>query len=77
MFFTVIMSKVDNATEQIVKKRHLTFEATARFVNSIHTPILPSSCDDLVDTYSSNLVSTIDVVAPAKIKRVRAKQRLR
>lgn len=59
-------------SEQTVRKQYPTVEVTARFteiLNKIPSPILPFPCDFLADQFNSALNTTLDAMAPLKVKK--------
>jgi hypothetical protein len=77
-FCTTLLHIAQGNTEPIIKKRYLTSEVATDFtecMNNTPPPILPSSCDDLVDHFNSKLRATIDATAPVKLKKANSKQK--
>ena len=59
--------------QQTVRKRYLTSEVAANFIHLLHdmpADFLPSSCDFMVDSFNSKLRSTLDSIAPPKLKKI-------
>ena len=76
VFFNVSGFNQEIVSERTVRKRYLTPEVTANFTNILHdTPphFLPSSCDSIVDCFNSKLESTLEKVAPLKLKKIKSK----
>ncbi|KAL7378551.1 hypothetical protein ABVT39_015497 [Epinephelus coioides] len=66
----------NSAPVRTVRKRYLTSEVAANFVQILQsTPeeILPAPCDFIVDNFNNKLKSTLDSVAPLLIKTIRTK----
>jgi len=75
IFFSVNGFNQENIAEGMVRKRYLTPEVTANFINLSHDippSILPSSCDFMVNNFNSKLKSILDTVAPLKIKKIKS-----
>ena len=76
--FSALLPSSSLVTEHVVRKRYLTSEVAEHFINHINniTPqILPSSCDDVVNNFNNKLKTTIDAIAPAKLKKIKPKQK--
>ena len=77
VFFSTLLPIAQCNTERIINKRYVTSEVTTVFIdcmNNTSSPILPSSCDDLVDNFNSKLRATIDAIDPVKLKKDRSKR---
>uniref|UniRef100_A0A3P9LR34 Reverse transcriptase domain-containing protein n=2 Tax=Oryzias latipes TaxID=8090 RepID=A0A3P9LR34_ORYLA len=75
VFFTVTSEIQQEASVRTVRKRYLTPEVAASFIDVFkQTPaqILPAPCDFIVDHFNNRLQSSIDAVAPFKTKTIRA-----
>ena len=57
---------------------YLTSEVAENFINHINNippQILPSSSDDLINNFNNKLKTTINAIAPAKLKNITSKQK--
>uniref|UniRef100_A0A8C7Z7X7 Reverse transcriptase domain-containing protein n=1 Tax=Oryzias sinensis TaxID=183150 RepID=A0A8C7Z7X7_9TELE len=74
VFFNVTSQIQQEASVRTVRKRYLTPEVAASFIDLFkQTPaqILPAPCDFIVDHFNNRLQSSIDAVAPFKTKTLR------
>ncbi len=76
VFFNITSFSQQEAPVRTVRKRYLTSEVAANFIETLHnTPaeILPASCDFIVDNFNSKLKSSLDSVAPLLTKTIKTK----
>ncbi len=76
VFFNINDFNHQEVPECTVRKRYLTSEVAASFIEllqDIPPDVLPSSCDFIVDSFSSKLSSALDKVAPLELKKVKTK----
>ena len=78
IFFSALLPSSSLVTEQVVRKRYLTPEVAENVINHIHNippQIHPSSCEDLINNFNNKLKTTIDAIAPAKLKKIKPRQK--
>ncbi|KAK0148956.1 hypothetical protein N1851_010640 [Merluccius polli] len=78
IFFSALLPSSSLITEQVVRKLYLIPEVAENVINHINNippQILPSSCDDLVNNFNNKLKTTIDAIAPAKLKKIKPRQK--
>ena len=76
VFFNITSFIQQEAPVRTVRKRYLTPEVAANFIEILHdspADILPAPCDILVDNFNSKLRSTLDSVAPLYTKTISSK----
>lgn len=76
VFFSVLPSSSSFVNEQFVRRHYLTSEDAGNVLNHINhnTKILPSSCNDFVNSFNNKLQTDIDAIAPVKLSKITSKQ---
>ena len=73
VFFTITSFNQQEAPVRTVRKRYLTSEVAANFIQILQgtlVEILPAPCDFIVDSFNHEIKSTLDSVAPLLIKTI-------